>query len=261
MAADIQIRKAAWSGQVPICIKLALNEIAAVEKPLPLYIMLSRLSYFPQVFDRLKSHFLGVAPSALDEIWLDFNGTPLKWHLPVGVLFDLCGSSVPLPWQVTVHFTGFPEDKLLRMPGLEALKTTFMSILKEANCLKYGDGAKVMSLSRQDQDNLWLGITAGEGGFQQFWDSNEKLLGDCSTLKSCALRVLSAQKGQMVQLPVKPLQQDGSQTSLGQALAQFGFPANAQALIQGIVVPPEASVFGLMGTLACCDGFVYAIVQ
>ena len=39
------------------------------------------------------------------------------------------------------------EDKLLRMPaGLDGLKSTFMSTLKEANYLKHGDGNKVMSL-------------------------------------------------------------------------------------------------------------------
>jgi autophagy-related protein 5 len=88
---------------------------------------------------RSQSHFLGVVPTALDEIWLEGSrGEPLRWHLAVGVLFDMLneGLSPPIPWQVTVHFSSFPEDRLMRLSGLEAVKGQFMSALKEANFLK-----------------------------------------------------------------------------------------------------------------------------
>jgi hypothetical protein len=93
----------------------------------------------------VQAHFLGVVPTAVDEIWLDCNGTPLRWHFAVGVLFDLHNDSLlpPIPWQITVHFSSFPEDRLIRLTGVEALKTIFMSSLKAANFLKFGDGGKV----------------------------------------------------------------------------------------------------------------------
>jgi autophagy-related protein 5 len=43
-----------------------------------------------------------------NEIWLEFNGTPLKWHYPVGLLFDLYANmesvAQNLPWCIHVHF-------------------------------------------------------------------------------------------------------------------------------------------------------------
>jgi autophagy-related protein 5 len=74
-----------------------------------------------------------VVPTALDEIWLEgSHGEPLRWHFAVGVLFDMLneGVSPPIPWQVTVHFSSFPEDRLMRLSGLEAVKGQFMSCVK-----------------------------------------------------------------------------------------------------------------------------------
>ena len=61
------------------------------------------------------------------EIWFDYEGTPIKWHIPVGVLYDqfcvtsvnnisemsLASSSGMLPWALTVHFSKFPEHEIL----------------------------------------------------------------------------------------------------------------------------------------------------
>lgn len=49
------------------------------------------------------------------QIWFEANGTPLKWHLPFGVLWDILGGGhdgAVLPWQVTVHFQGFPSEEV-----------------------------------------------------------------------------------------------------------------------------------------------------
>ena len=59
------------------------------------------------------------------EIWLEFEGTPIKWHIPVGVLYDqFCvlnndtnedssSYSSMLPWNLIVHFSKFPEHEIL----------------------------------------------------------------------------------------------------------------------------------------------------
>lgn len=68
----------------------------------------------------MKRHFLRYISqeNADNEMWLDYNGQPLKWHYPIGFLYDLyCGSDSQLPWTLTVHFTKFPESILLRCPN------------------------------------------------------------------------------------------------------------------------------------------------
>ena len=37
-------------------------------------------------------------------------------HLPVGLLYDLMVSNRELPWQITVHFDKYPDNKLLKCP-------------------------------------------------------------------------------------------------------------------------------------------------
>lgn len=51
-------------------------------------------------------------------MWLEFNGQPIKWHFPIGVLFDLhMGNEPQLPWNLTVHFDKFPEECIFRCPN------------------------------------------------------------------------------------------------------------------------------------------------
>lgn len=52
------------------------------------------------------------------DIWFDCNGTPLKWHFPVGVLFELTAKDKDnLPWMLTIHFSKFPDGMLIRCPN------------------------------------------------------------------------------------------------------------------------------------------------
>jgi hypothetical protein len=55
------IRRTCWQGVVPVCFRLAPKDAAGSEAPLPLYLMLSRMSYFPQVYDRVKVRALPVS--------------------------------------------------------------------------------------------------------------------------------------------------------------------------------------------------------
>ena len=77
-------------------------------------------------------------------------------HYPVGVLYDMYGRDMNLPWEITVHFRvsepftstnsvvlltstcvpnvllqNFPEDILLHCEGKEAVEAHFKSRLKE----------------------------------------------------------------------------------------------------------------------------------
>lgn len=46
-------------------------------------------------------------------MWLEFNGMPLKWHYPIGVLLDIYFNDIQLPWNIVVHFDKFPENVLM----------------------------------------------------------------------------------------------------------------------------------------------------
>jgi len=46
-------------------------------------------------------------------MWLEFNGIPLRWHYPIGVLLDIYFNDIQLPWNIVVHFDKFPENVLM----------------------------------------------------------------------------------------------------------------------------------------------------
>lgn len=70
--------------------------------------MVPRVSYFALVIDKVIKHFSRYIAEIKHngyDLWLDFEGTPLKWHYPIGLLFDLNKQEINcLPWNITVHF-------------------------------------------------------------------------------------------------------------------------------------------------------------
>ena len=53
------------------------------------------------------------------EMWLSYNGIPLKWHLPIGVIMDLYNDNneFQLPWNIVVHFHNFPSQIIMQCPN------------------------------------------------------------------------------------------------------------------------------------------------
>jgi len=148
MAEDHEVLRQVWDGRVPVSFILASNEVGSVEQPDRLFMLISRLTYFPLVVDRVQRYFqrylttdkssAGATTAAVADIWLeDDNGSPVRWHYPVGVLYDLAVQSVSGPWQLTVHFHNFPEHELIRLSCRDAVEAVFMSAVKEADCLKH----------------------------------------------------------------------------------------------------------------------------
>lgn len=133
MANDREILREVWEGKLPVCFKLNSDEINQLQEPDAFYLMVPRLSYFPLVTEKViktakqlgewkrefqvRKHFLRYISNEQQdqEMWLEYDGQPIRWHLPIGVLFDLCmNAEVQLPWNIIVHFGKFPETQIFR---------------------------------------------------------------------------------------------------------------------------------------------------
>lgn len=114
MANDREILRELWEGKLPVCFILDPDEVVELQQPDPFYLMVPRVSYFPLVIDKVRKHFLRyVISDKMDQVmWLEFNGQPLKWHYPIGVLFDMLAKAEDLPWTLTAHFEKFPEEQI-----------------------------------------------------------------------------------------------------------------------------------------------------
>lgn len=104
----------------------------------------------------------------------------MKWHYPVGLLFDLYAGAdpatksgnrndgsqegeSPLPWRLTVHFSNWPVEDLVRLDadGI-VMNDAFINSVKEADFLRNGTAKGIMSLSKEDSSGLWRAVEDGE---------------------------------------------------------------------------------------------------
>ena len=174
---DREVLQEVWNGKIPAVFSLADQDISGDSPPDPCYIMLPRMSYLPLATEKVRKHFSDSAPGEAGDMWFSYNGTPLRWHHPIGLLYDIlhCNSDqVPgLPWQITVHVSQFPSDTLLPCQTRDQVESVFMSSLKEADQLKHS-GKVVSQMQKKDHNQLWLGLTSDK--FDQFWAINRKLM-------------------------------------------------------------------------------------
>ncbi|KAL6716481.1 Autophagy protein 5 [Lecanora helva] len=111
--------------------------------------------------------------------WFSFEDVPLKWQYPLGLLYDLFSGASPfqasgpkehsasptedaedgLPWRLTLHFTEWPEQALVR-PDAEGKMhhDAYINSVKEADFLRNGTAKGIMSLSKEDSTQLWNAV-------------------------------------------------------------------------------------------------------
>jgi autophagy-related protein 5 len=176
---DEGVRRELWDGKIPVCFKLDEDEITMSIRgdrvaPQPCYMMIPRVSYLPLVYEKLdKLYSRAAGRQAEDEVWVSAEATPLKWHYPVGVLYDLYGRGQNLPWEITVHFRNFPGDILLHCESKEAVEAHFKSKLKEADFVKHKSEV-IQKLTAQEFGQIWKGFS--ENNYDEFWTVNKKMM-------------------------------------------------------------------------------------
>ncbi|KAI9739800.1 MAG: autophagy protein 5 [Cirrosporium novae-zelandiae] len=206
-----KIRQRIWEGSLPLEIVLSPTECRIFDKSDPYLVHFPRLSYLPFLLERLHNFFTPflIDPSASEphKGWFSFEDVPLKWHCPVGLLYDLFSGAEPvmlhrddkgggygsvhesqlrpvkeeeegndgegeegggvgaeeggtkLPWKLTVHFSDWPEDQLVRLDtDWKALHDAFVNSAKEADFVRNGTARGIMSLSAEESKKLWRSV-------------------------------------------------------------------------------------------------------
>ncbi|KAI7107389.1 autophagy protein 5 [Hortaea werneckii] len=214
-AAITSLQQKIWHGSLPLEIRLAAADCRTYDQSDPYLIQYPRLSYLAFLLPRLHAIF---SPNLIDAetpphtAWLDFEGVPLKWHYPLGLLYDLYSGAEPvhlqrgggghphedvrgstaqhqaprtgdgegdhqevLPWRLTIHYSEFPGDQLIPLDGEgKALQDSFVNAVKEADFLRNGTARTVMGLSMEDSEKLWRSVQTHD--LQLFNSVNVKLL-------------------------------------------------------------------------------------
>ncbi|KAK9284648.1 hypothetical protein L1049_023824 [Liquidambar formosana] len=182
-----------WEGAIPLQIHLHESEVTTLPPPPPALILAPRIGYLPLLVPLIKPHFSSALPPGVDTIWFDYKGLPLKWYIPTGVLFDLLCAEPERPWNLTIHFRGYPGNILIPCEGEDSIKWSFINSLKEAAYIINGNCKNVMNMSQPDQVELWRSVLSA-GNMEAYLRVSSKLklgtVGDEYTVKpnSCSLK-------------------------------------------------------------------------
>ncbi|XP_059297179.1 autophagy protein 5 [Lycium ferocissimum] len=158
---ESEAKKYIWEGAIPLQIHLHQSEVTTLPPPQPALILAPRIGYLPLLAQKIKPFFSDSLPPGVDTIWFEYNGLPLKWYVPTGVLFDLLCAEPERPWNLTVHFRGYPGNILTPCEGEDSVKWCFINSLKEAAYIINGNCKNVMNMSQFDQLELWHSIMDG----------------------------------------------------------------------------------------------------
>ncbi|XP_075227951.1 autophagy protein 5 [Lycorma delicatula] len=261
MASDREILREIWEGKLPVCFILNSEEVIDLPSPEPYYLMVPRLNYFPLVTEKVRKHFLRYVHQDKHEaeMWLEFNGLPIKWHYPIGVIFDINKADIELPWNITVHFDKFPEHEILHCSNREVVESHFMSCIKEAGVLKHRSQI-VSSMQKKDHNQLWLGLQNNK--FDQFWAVNRKLMevgqGGEDTFKYIPFRCHHGDKP-MIQRLVRPVTEEGHRKTLLHLLQEV-YPneyQNLKVIMHGVEPPRETPLQWMSEHLSYPDNFLH----
>lgn len=205
-----------------------------------------RLTYLPFLLPRLLAFFARdvIQQPSESDAWFSFEGVPLKWHYPVGLLFDLFSGSSPshaqipsverrqpsshhrtssdanhpphpshLPWKLTLHFSDFPDSLLVRLDAEgRVLHDFFINSVKEADFLRNGSANAIMKLSKDDSTRLWDSVQKYDQ--HAFLSIHNKLLPATPSFRNIPLRIyLPAASPRTATLPSTSPVLQPSQTS------------------------------------------------
>eukprot|EP00096_Caligus_rogercresseyi_P013274 TRINITY_DN594_c1_g1_i2.p1 TRINITY_DN594_c1_g1~~TRINITY_DN594_c1_g1_i2.p1 ORF type:complete len:247 (+),score=65.55 TRINITY_DN594_c1_g1_i2:92-832(+) len=231
MSEDREVLREVWEGKIPIRFSLD-GDVGGVSEPY--FLMLPRQSYLPLALEKVRKHFSKHLESSDSELWFSCNGSTLRWHLPVGLLFDLfiqsqespeeSDPSLHLPWNLDVMSGDFPTEEIIRLNSKESLETYFLSCLKEADQIKHG-GRVLSKMQKKDQNQLWQGFQNDK--FDQFWPINRKLMeaqgsseDEASSFKHIPVRIYKGD-APMCQKLIKTQTEDKSLATLKDMILEF----------------------------------------
>eukprot|EP00759_Apiculatamorpha_spiralis_P005073 PhF_6_TR13019/c0_g1_i2/m.20633/K08339/ATG5; autophagy-related protein 5 len=265
-------------GCVVIRFRLSTKD-TTVPNPPEVILSLPRNSYLPlhmaTVHETFEPHTTTI-PGAPKTLWLDLEGSPVPWHVPVGVLFDryvsLRRNNISLPLRFCVNYSNFPKDKLL--PCWEAnFEAQFRHTIKGAVCCMYDSAKAFMSNPSPTlftETDAMLRGAAGDGGREAVAMLNVhkaiKSYGGPPQRYPITLHLINASQDVSVvtsSLPASALTSKPEGITLGDGVAMLLKDATwpEEVVIHGLVMDPATPMTFVLNNLVSADLVVHMVVR
>ncbi|KAF2749257.1 autophagy protein-like protein 5 [Sporormia fimetaria CBS 119925] len=294
-----RLRQSVWNGSIPLEIRLHKGDCITYDESEPYLVQFPRLSYLGLLIPKLHSFFSRnlIYPDVDPfEAWLSCDNVPLKWHYPLGLLYDLYSGTEPhpgegrkedaeqpgLPWRLRVHFSDYPTEQLIKLDAAgKHLHDLYINGVKEADYLRNGTGKTIMSLNKDDSTQLWESVK--QHNFSLFNPINHKLLNPQGVnLRHMPIKLYlphastENQKEEptpgsvrVMQALVPPVLSSRSPQTVGTALNTMvptlfpsrRIPTVAQPVLHGAVLPLTVNVEDLLRTSTYSDGWLHITVS
>lgn len=111
---------------------------------------------------------------AVEDGYFAYDGVPLKWHLPLGLLYDMYVMSIrdsssegpSLPFRLTLHFTHDAASTNVNLitPDPITMHDSYINSVKEADFLRSGTAKPIMTLAAADSKALWSSTQSNDLG-------------------------------------------------------------------------------------------------
>jgi len=239
-----------WATNLPLKITVA-RDSRDPSKPLDkkiFYTSSKLLSFLPAMVNQTRQFFKRDKEAP---VWFSYQGSVIRWHLPVGLLLDLYNVCTDV-WPIEVNFSLVPPE--IEDLSMSLLESSFCMSLKEADQIR----------SRSERINLFQ-----KQDFKRLW--NAIMNSSLEEWRSVANQLLQSKAGDF-KIPVKfhydntyfqnPTEiEDTVQSALEKALEGQQFsPENFKVILLGTELAPDMCLRDL-SDFSYPDTFLHLVLQ
>ncbi|CAG98305.1 Atg5p [Kluyveromyces lactis] len=269
-----ELRERVWHGSLNVEIMLS-DSIVVPNTPLSekcYHIVVLRESflalYLPAIVRKLGNNVIVTYENPYKQWWFEYDGVPVPWEYPCGVLFDfLCNSSTTSTgkeddqrlqmWKLKLcHGNKYPPGILPLVDGLRQVKDHWKHQWKQACFILNGSAKRIMSLSIPDFEAFWQSLISRHQ--PDYIKVREKLLTPNKT-KHIPIRVWTADASFLQ--PSIPANSDTMTLFDVMTSMDIKLQENNRAIIQGIVICSDEDIINLYDLFASIDGFLYVVIK
>ena len=240
-----QIHEKILNGFVPVCLTIeGFEEVLC-------YNILRSLNLGLFVYEKL-SHFI---PEKCPDLWFELNGAPLRWQLPIGVIYDCYtyDSDKVEILPITIHTTNFPPQTLIRCDERSTALNIFCHSFKQSLHATY---EKIEFLQQNTNFHKSLANFLLLNKTSDALLIYEQRIGEPEKWKNYPIRIVN-HTTLTTTLALSPINEN---KTISDILQMKGFSAENKFFIEGITVDPSTPLSKAVPFLMNPDGFLYITV-